>query len=64
MCADYVAGGIVRWKELSDNKSSTDKVKVLLNEIAGGGTSDAGGAEYFDGLVSVPSMGMFGIWKS
>ena len=55
--ADYIAGGIVRWKELSDNKTSDQLVEVLLQEIAGGGDSGAAGAEYFDGKVN--KMGMF-----
>ncbi|CAD5115419.1 DgyrCDS4394 [Dimorphilus gyrociliatus] len=49
-CADYVAGGATRWKQLSDGKTSKQKVKVLLNEISGAASSDNTGAEYFDGL--------------
>ncbi len=41
----------MRWKELSENKTSDQLVGVLLNEIAGGAGTDAGGAEYFDGQV-------------
>jgi hypothetical protein len=41
----------MRWKELSDGKSSSQLVDVLLGEIAGGGGADAGGAEFFDGMV-------------
>lgn len=47
--ADFVAGGTMRWKELSDSKTSQQLVDVLLQEIAGGGDSGADGAEYFDG---------------
>lgn len=50
-CADVVSGGVVRWKELSDGKTSNDLVDVLLSEIQAGGPVDSGGAEYFDGQV-------------
>lgn len=49
--ADVISGGVVRWKELSDGKSSNDLVDVLLAEIQAGGPVDSGGAEYFDGQV-------------
>ena len=52
-CADFVNGGMERWKDLSQDKSTNECVDVLLNEIAAGGGSDAGGAEYFDGKVSI-----------
>jgi len=51
-CADFVAGGIVRWKELSEQKTSAELVQVLLNEIAGGGGPDSGGAEFFEAQVA------------
>ena len=35
------------WEDLSQDKSTNECVDVLLNEIA------AGGAEYFDGKVSL-----------
>lgn len=50
-CADVISGGVVRWKELSDAKTSNDLVDVLLGEIQAGGPVDSGGAEYFDGQV-------------
>lgn len=50
-CADVVSGGVVRWKELSDGKTSNDLVDALLSEIQAGGPVDSGGAEYFDGQV-------------
>lgn len=50
MCADYVAGGAARWKQLSEGKTTQQKVKVLLNEISGAASSENTGAEYFDGL--------------
>jgi hypothetical protein len=40
---------------LSQDKSTNECVDVLLNEIAAGGGSDAGGAEYFDGKASIHS---------
>lgn len=52
-CADVVSGGVVRWKELSDGKTSNDLVDVLLSEIQAGGPVDSGGAEYFDGQVFI-----------
>ena len=51
-CADFVAGGTTRWRELSEGKTSSELVDVLLAEIAGGGGAETGGAEYFDGYVS------------
>ena len=51
-CADFVSGGAMRWKEISEGKSSNDLVDVLLGEISGD-SGDTGGAEYFDGQVSV-----------
>ena len=50
-CADFVAGGMDRWKELREGKTSDQLVDVLLNEIAGGAGEEAGGAEYFDPQV-------------
>ena len=44
---------MARWKDLSQDKSTNECVDVLLNEIAAGGGSDAGGAEYFDGKESL-----------
>jgi hypothetical protein len=44
---------MARWKDLSQDKSTNECVEVLLNEIAAGGGSDTGGAEYFDGKVSL-----------
>jgi hypothetical protein len=44
---------MARWKDLSQDKSTNECVDVLLNEIAAGGGSDTGGAEYFDGKVSL-----------
>lgn len=55
-CADVVSGGVVRWKELSDGKTSNDLVDVLLSEIQAGGPVDSGGAEYFDGQGTGPSV--------
>ena len=46
-CADFVNGGMAGWEDLSQDKSTNECVDVLLNEIA------AGGAEYFDGKVSL-----------
>lgn len=43
---------MARWKDISANKSTNECVDVLLNEIAAGGGSDAGGAEYFDAKVN------------
>ena len=50
-CADVVAGGMDRWKELREGKTSDQLVDVLLNEISGGAGDEAGGAEYFDPQV-------------
>ena len=40
----------MRWKELSEGKTSDQIVDILLSEISGD-SADAGGAEYFDGQV-------------
>lgn len=53
-CADAVRGGMVRWKELSDGKTSNELVDVLLTELASGEIMDMGGAEYFDGQGTGP----------
>jgi hypothetical protein len=44
---DFVNGGITRWKDLSQDKSTNECVDVLLNEIAAGDGSDACGAGAF-----------------
>ncbi|KAK3085940.1 hypothetical protein FSP39_011055 [Pinctada imbricata] len=55
-CSDFVTGGATRWAELSQGKSSNDLVDVLLGEIAAGGPGDVGGAEYFDGQGTGPTV--------
>ncbi|XP_064611191.1 translin-associated factor X-interacting protein 1-like isoform X2 [Liolophura sinensis] len=55
-CADYVQGGVMRWKELSEGKTSNELVDVLLQEMASGGVGDGGGAEYFDGQGTGPEV--------
>ncbi|WAR12866.1 TXIP1-like protein, partial [Mya arenaria] len=55
-CADSVRGGMLRWKELSEGKTSNDLVDVLLQEMASGETVDTGGAEYFDGQGTGPAV--------
>ena len=52
-CSEAVRGGMARWKELSEGKTSNDLVDVLLTEMASGEVVDTGGAEYFDGQVTV-----------
>ena len=42
----------MRWKELSENKTSDQLVEALLVEIQGGAGPEMGGAEYFEGQVS------------
>ena len=44
---------MTRWKELTTGKTSNEMVDVLLSEMASGEIVDVGGAEYFDGQVSV-----------
>jgi len=58
---------MARWKELSEGKTSNDLVDVLLTEMASGEVVDTGGAEYFDGQVTVTEcwnerLLMFGHW--
>ncbi|XP_052229726.1 translin-associated factor X-interacting protein 1-like isoform X2 [Dreissena polymorpha] len=55
-CSDAVRGGLARWKELSEGKTSNDLVDVLLTEMASGEIVDTGGAEYFDGQGTGPSI--------
>ncbi|KAJ8302492.1 hypothetical protein KUTeg_018888 [Tegillarca granosa] len=55
-CADHVNGGILRWKELSEGKRSNELVDVLLTEMAAGGIADMGGAEFFDGQGTGPTI--------
>ena len=50
-CADYVQGGMARWRELAEGKSSNDLVTVLLQEISAGGFVQSGGADFFNGQV-------------
>ena len=50
-CQDFVAGGAMRWQELSEGKTSDQMVDVLLAEISGASGPDSGGAEYFEGQV-------------
>ena len=52
-CADHVQGGIVRWKEMSEGKTSGELVNVLLQEIAGGNVGATQGAEFFEAQVPV-----------
>ena len=51
-CSDVISGGVLRWMELSEGKSSAQLMELLLHEISGE-TGDAGGAELFDGQVSL-----------
>ncbi|XP_069112675.1 translin-associated factor X-interacting protein 1-like [Argopecten irradians] len=55
-CADHVQGGMARWQELSQGKRSNELVDVLIAEIAAGGAGDLGGAEYFDGQGTGPTV--------
>ncbi|KAK3586266.1 hypothetical protein CHS0354_006958 [Potamilus streckersoni] len=56
-CADFVKGGIGRWKELSDGKRSNELVDILLSEMASGEIVDnSSGAEYFEGQGTGPSI--------
>ncbi|XP_045191892.2 translin-associated factor X-interacting protein 1-like [Mercenaria mercenaria] len=55
-CADNIRGGMARWKELSEGKASNELVDVLLTEMASGEVVDTGGAEYFDGQGTGPSV--------
>ena len=42
----------MKWKE-HEGKSSNELVDVLLTELAGSSAAEGGGAEYFEGLVSL-----------
>lgn len=55
-CADFVQGGMTRWRELSNGKGSNELVDVLLQEIGSGGIVDSSGADYFDGQGTGPSV--------
>ncbi|KAL4234843.1 Translin-associated factor X-interacting protein 1 [Mactra antiquata] len=54
--ADNVRGGVTRWKELTEGKTSNEIVDVLLTEMASGEVVDTGGAEYFDGQGTGPEV--------
>lgn len=54
-----IQGGIVRWKELSDGKTSAELMEVLLSEISGGASADTGGAEFFEGLGTDESVPLY-----
>lgn len=41
----------MRWKEISEGKSSNELVNLLLQEVGTGETVGGGGAEFFDGQV-------------
>ncbi|BFZ19882.1 hypothetical protein BsWGS_22921 [Bradybaena similaris] len=58
-CADFVQGGIVRWKELSEGKRSNELVDVLLSEIQSGGFVDTVGADYFEPQGTGPEVPEF-----
>ncbi|CAH1779147.1 unnamed protein product [Owenia fusiformis] len=45
---DHVTGGLARWQEISEGKTSNELVDLLIEEVQGAGDS-ASGAEYFDG---------------
>ncbi|XP_076449888.1 translin-associated factor X-interacting protein 1-like isoform X1 [Babylonia areolata] len=55
-CADCVQGGMERWKELSEGKTTNELVDVLLQEMGSGGFVDSSGAEYFDGQGTGPEV--------
>ena len=48
---DFITGGQMRWAELSEGKTSDQKVDCLILELSGKGGGDQGGAEYFEGQV-------------
>lgn len=56
-CGQYIEGGIDRWNELSQDRSSDELVDILLAEMTGQDIAiiQAGvntGAEYFTGQVN------------
>lgn len=55
-CADNIKGGMTKWKELTEGKTSNEIVDVLLTEMASGEVVDTGGAEYFDGQGTGPTI--------
>ncbi len=48
-CANYVKGGMPRWAELSDGRSSDQMVDVLLAQIAGVDVSEIVRDDTFQG---------------
>ncbi|KAK6185214.1 hypothetical protein SNE40_007497 [Patella caerulea] len=48
-CAEYINGGINKWKDLSDGKRSDEMLEVLLNEMGQGGIVESNGADHFEG---------------
>ncbi|XP_067933736.1 translin-associated factor X-interacting protein 1-like [Watersipora subatra] len=48
-CGDVIAGGMQRWNELSQGKSSDEMVSILLDELAGS-SADSNTPDYFDAL--------------
>ena len=49
MCAELVGGGVDRWKKLTENLSSVQKLEFILNEI--GPSLEVDNFQYFEGLV-------------
>ena len=54
-CADVISGGFMRWKELSEGKTSDQLMYVLLEEIQGDQGEGGNTADFFDGQVSYSS---------
>jgi hypothetical protein len=48
MCAEFIGGGITRWKLITDGLSSREQLEVILKEL---GPTSRENLEYFDGLV-------------
>jgi len=56
---ECVQGGMARWREITEGKSSDEKVDVLLTEIQSGGIADTSGGDYFDGQGSEESVPVY-----
>lgn len=50
-CGEYLEGGVERWKELSEGRSSDRKVDILLAEIAGVDVTEVVKGDAFTGQV-------------
>lgn len=57
-CAEYIHGGITRWRDLAEGKGSNEMVDILLAEMGSGGYVE-GGIDFFEGKGTDPEVPKF-----